>query len=106
MKNGQGRAILSVPFERSDFDEQAHFSIIERCIWSLATASLFRRDVVRLITDEGCYIPAAAKVCGTNDQTVRNWHGRFASVPVSAGDDATVEELPVAEVARHSVHVR
>ena len=29
MKNGQGRAILSVPFERSDFHEQAHFSIIE-----------------------------------------------------------------------------
>jgi len=64
------------------------------------------QDVVRLITDEGYYIPAAAKVCGTNDQTVRNWHGRFAFVPVSAGDDATVEELPVAEVARHSVHVR
>ena len=66
----------------------------------------FRPDVVRLITDEGCYIPAAAKVCGTNDQTIRNWHGRFASVPVSAGDDATVEELPASEVARYSVHVR
>ncbi|MFT5325886.1 MAG: hypothetical protein ACI8P0_003759, partial [Planctomycetaceae bacterium] len=37
MKNGHGRAILSVPFERSDFHEQAHFSIIERCPGSLET---------------------------------------------------------------------
>jgi transposase len=99
MKNGQGRAILSVPFERSDFDEQAHFSIIERCIWSLATASLFRRDVVRLITDEGYSIPTAANACGVSDQTVRNWYGRYAPAPEAAGDDATVEELR-AEVVR------
>ena len=65
----------------------------------------FMQDVVRLITDDGYYIPAAAKAYGASDQTVRNWHGRFASVPVPAGDDATVEELPAAEVARYSVHV-
>ena len=32
----------------------------------------FRRDVVRLITEEGYSIPAAAKSCGVSDQTVRN----------------------------------
>jgi hypothetical protein len=43
MKNGQGRAILSVPFERSDFHEPAHSSIIERRTRALETAILFRR---------------------------------------------------------------
>jgi transposase len=59
----------------------------------------FRRDVVRLITDEGYSIPAAAKACGASEQTVRNWYGRFAPAPEAAGDDATAEELR-AEVAR------
>lgn len=63
----------------------------------------FRRDVVRLITDEGYSIAAAAKACGVSDQTVRNWYGRYAPAPApapeAAGDDATVEELR-AEVAR------
>ena len=57
----------------------------------------FRRDVVRLITDEGYSIPAAADACGVSDQTVRNWYGRYA--PEAAGDVATVEELR-AEVVR------
>ena len=100
MKNGQGRAILSVPFERSDFHKQAHFSIIERCAGSLETASLFRRvQAGRCPADEGYSIPAAANACGVSDQTVRNWYGRIAPAPEPAGDDATVEELR-AEVAR------
>ena len=53
----------------------------------------FRRDVVRLITDEGYSIPAAANACGVSDQTVRNWYGRLAATAELAGDDATVEEL-------------
>ena len=59
----------------------------------------FRRDVVRLITDEGYSIAAAAKACGVSDQTVRNWYDRFAPTPEPAGDDATVDELR-AEVTR------
>jgi transposase len=59
----------------------------------------FRRDVVRLITDEGYSISAAANACGVSDQTVRNWYGRFGPAPESAGDEATVEELR-AEVTR------
>lgn len=39
----------------------------------------FRRDVVRLITEEGYSIPAAAKSCGVSDQTVRNWHRKFVT---------------------------
>ena len=59
----------------------------------------FRRDVVRLITDEGYSIAAAAKACGVCDQTVRNWHGNLALKNASAGDGASVEELK-AEVKR------
>lgn len=59
----------------------------------------FKRNVVRLITDEGYSIPAAAKACGACEQTVRNWHGRFVPTPEPAGDDASVEELR-AEVKR------
>lgn len=32
----------------------------------------FRRDVVRLVTEEGYSIAAAARACGVSDQTVRN----------------------------------
>ena len=59
----------------------------------------FRRDVVRLITDEGYSIAAAAKACGVCDQTVRNWHGKLALKNASAGDGASVEELK-AEIKR------
>ena len=59
----------------------------------------FRRDVVRLITDEGYSIPAAAKSCGVSDQTVRNWHRKFAPAREPVGDDASVDELR-AEVRR------
>lgn len=59
----------------------------------------FRRDVVRLITEEGYSIAAAAKACGVCDQTVRNWHRKLALKPAPAGDDASVEELK-AEVKR------
>jgi len=55
----------------------------------------FRRDVVRLITDECNSIPAAANACGVSDETVRNWYDRFGP----AGDEATMEDLR-AEVAR------
>ncbi len=53
----------------------------------------FKQDVVRLITDEGYSIGAAAKACGVCDQTVRNWHGKLAPKPESIGDDASVDEL-------------
>jgi len=58
----------------------------------------FRRDVVRLITDEGYSIPAA-RACGVCDQTIRNWHGKLAPQNCSAGEGASVEELK-AEVKR------
>lgn len=59
----------------------------------------FRRDVVRLITDEGYSIPAAAKACGASDQTVRNWLGRYSAAGKSSPAGDTVEELR-AEVLR------
>ena len=59
----------------------------------------FRRDVVRLITEEGYSVPAAAKACGASEQTVRNWHDRLAPAGEPAGEEAGVEELR-AEVKR------
>jgi transposase len=58
----------------------------------------FRRDAVRLITDEGCSI-AAARACGVYEQTVRNLHGKLASEPDPAGHDASVQEFK-AEIKR------
>lgn len=59
----------------------------------------FRREVVRLIADEGYSYAAAAKACGVSDQTVRNWHGKLAPKNGQAGDGASVEGLK-AEVKR------
>ena len=59
----------------------------------------FRRDVVRLIIDEGYSVAAAARACGVCDQIVRNWHGKLALKNASAGVGASVEKLK-AEVKR------
>ena len=59
----------------------------------------FRRDVVRLVTEEGYSIPAAARACGASEPTVRNWLSRSAAATKSASGSDTVEELR-AEVTR------
>ena len=83
---------MSKPIPESAIDESGRSK--QQCY-----TDAFRRDVVRLITEEGDSIPAAAKSCGVSDQTVRNWHRKFAPEPEPVGDDASVDELR-AEVKR------
>jgi transposase len=53
----------------------------------------FKRDAVRLVTDEGYSFAAAAKAVGVTEQTLRTWRKKFGPPPKPCGDDATVDEL-------------
>jgi transposase len=53
----------------------------------------FKRDAVRLITDERYSVKAAATAVGVSEKSMRDWHAKFASPPNPCGEDATVEEL-------------
>jgi len=59
----------------------------------------FKRDAVRLVTDEKYTFKAAAKAVGVSEKSLRDWHKKFAPPPVPCSDDATVTELQV-EVKR------
>ena len=53
----------------------------------------FKRDAVRLVTDEKYSFKAAAAAVGVCEQTLRIWHAKFAAPPVPCGEDATVDQL-------------
>ena len=53
----------------------------------------FKRDAVRLITEERYTFKAAAAAVGVSEKSLRDWHARFAPHPTPCGEDATVEEL-------------
>ena len=53
----------------------------------------FKREAVRLVTDEKYSFKAAAEAVGVTDQTLRAWHAKFAPKPEPCGEDATVEQL-------------
>src|ERR1700684_4609158 len=53
----------------------------------------FKRDAVRLITDEKYTFKAAAKALGVGEQSLRQWPAKLAPKPERCGDDATVDEL-------------
>lgn len=53
----------------------------------------FKRDSVRLIVEEGYSFQAAASAVGVCEQTVRQWHKKFAPPPEPCGENATVDEL-------------
>jgi transposase len=59
----------------------------------------FKRDAVRLVTDEKYTFKAAAKAVGVSEKSLRDWHKKFAPPAVPCGDDATVTELQL-EVKR------
>ena len=59
----------------------------------------FKRDSVRLVTEEKYSFAAAAEAVGVTDQTLRAWHKKFAPPPAPCGENATAEELQ-AEVQR------
>lgn len=53
----------------------------------------FKRDAVRLITEEHYSFKAAATAVGVSEKSMRDWHAKFAPPPSPCGEDATVEEL-------------
>ena len=59
----------------------------------------FKRDAVRLVTDENYSFAAAARAVGVSEQSLRLWHGKFAPAIPPCGENASVQELRD-EVAR------
>ena len=53
----------------------------------------FKRDAVRLITEEQYKIKAAARAVGVSENSLRHWHKKFAPPPQACGDDASIDEL-------------
>lgn len=53
----------------------------------------FRRDAVRLVTDEHYTVRAAAGAVGISDKTLYNWVRQARPVPEPCGDGASVEQL-------------
>ncbi len=53
----------------------------------------FKRDAVRLVTEEKYSFKVAAKAVGVSEKSLRDWHAKLAPEPAPCGDDATVEQL-------------
>ncbi len=53
----------------------------------------FKRDAVRLVTEEKYSFKAAAKAVGVSEKSLRDWHAELAPQPVPCGENATVEQL-------------
>jgi transposase len=74
-------------------------SVEVKPVKSVRYEEAFKRDAVRLITEEKYSFAAAAEAVGVTDQTLRAWHKKFAPPPAPCGENATAEELQ-AEVQR------
>ena len=59
----------------------------------------FKRDAVRLISEEKYTFKAAAAAVNVSEQSLRAWHAKFAPAPPPCGENASVQELRE-EVAR------
>lgn len=59
----------------------------------------FKREAVRLVSEEKYTFRAAAAAVGVNEQSLRAWHAKLVPPPEPCGENATVEELRD-EVAR------
>jgi len=59
----------------------------------------FKRDAVRLVSEEKYTFKAAAAAVGVSDQSLRVWHAKYAPAPEPCGENATVDQLRD-EVAR------
>ena len=53
----------------------------------------FKREAVRLITEEKYKFKAAAQAVGVSEKSLRDWHKRFAPPPAACGEGASVDEL-------------
>ena len=53
----------------------------------------FKRDAVRLITQERYTFAAAATAVGVSEKSLRGWHAKFAPPKSPCGEDASLDEL-------------
>jgi transposase len=53
----------------------------------------FKRDSVRLVTDEKYTFQAAATAVGVSQKSLRDWHAKFAPKPVPCDEHASLNEL-------------
>jgi len=53
----------------------------------------FKRDAVRLVSEEKYSFRAAAKAVNVSEKSLRDWHARFAPQPVPCGENASMDEL-------------
>jgi transposase len=53
----------------------------------------FKRDAVRLVTEEKYTFTAAAQAVGASTKSLRDWHQKYAPRPERCGENATVEEM-------------
>ena len=53
----------------------------------------FKRDAVRLITEQQYTFKTAALAVGVSEKSLRDWHKKFAPPPKACGDDASVDEF-------------
>ena len=53
----------------------------------------FKRNAVRLVTEEKYSFKAAARAVGVSEKSLRDWHAKFAPEPAPCGENATVEQL-------------
>lgn len=53
----------------------------------------FKRDAVRLVTEERYTFKAAARAVGVSEKSLRDWHAKFAPQPHPCGENASLEEL-------------
>jgi transposase len=53
----------------------------------------FKRDAVRLVTEERYTFQAAAKAVGVSEKSLRDWHAKFAPQPSPCGESASLDEL-------------
>jgi transposase len=53
----------------------------------------FKRDAVRLVSEEKYSFRAAAKAVNVSEKSLRDWYARFAPQPTPCGENATLDEL-------------
>ena len=53
----------------------------------------FKRDSVRLVTDERYSFQAAATAVGVSQKSLRDWHAKFAPQPAPCDEHASLEDL-------------
>src|SRR4051794_13356687 len=53
----------------------------------------FKRDAVRLVTEDRYTFKAASRAVGVSEKSLRDWHAKFAPQPSPCGVSASLDEL-------------